>query len=330
MFSSGNQIRSGDPAFVIDGKLLVRGLLWDITPFSALKTLKKEVSKYVTEDRNRDRKDRLTPLKSCHELLKLVSKTLLKLGEKDLLELIIVSAMKQQLARPSHITNLMGEIEAWYFGRRDWPKAVFEKDLFDKRFPGVNVESGVELSRMRITLDVSLFDQSEKLEYDPTHPWGNAIIQWMYRNLAQGKPLAVGRCQTETEKLVSLFTVDPGQHKKIFTPLSELEYEFGANELLHLDVKSNFWCVKSAEVPLQDSAAQKGREKLALVGHGDVEISKDIFHVEDVKASIYGVWSPRLFRLGMLKDVGDNRWSIESLGKGKTLLYANHAELTGI
>ena len=314
----GNQLRSGDPAFVIDGKLLVRGLIWDITPFSGLNKLKDEISKYVAEYQIRNCRDYNSAVKSCHEMLRLVSKTLLRLGERDLLELVIVSAMKQQLARPSHITNLMREIEAWYHGRRDWLNSVFEKTS-EQGMSGIHVERG-RGSRALMTLDIPDRPGYEKPEYDIIHPWGNAIIQWIYRTVAQGKPLAVRRCQTESgEKLVSFFTVDPQQHKKVFTPLCELEYEFGINELVHLAARWKIWCLSKTGESLPDSTIRKAQKKLARAGYDDMDVS-ETFRVEGISKTVYGVWSPRLFRLGLIKEAEGGGWSFTSLGKGKNTL----------
>jgi hypothetical protein len=169
--------------------------------------------------------------------------------------------------------------------------------------------------------DTPLVPPYKKAEYLSGHPWGNQIIQWTYRAITRAMPLAVGQCEiSDGEMLVSLFMLDPRIHYKVFTPLSELEYEFGANAWIHTAPKANFWSVNRGDGKVDDVFIQKAREMLETFGLHGTGISRDTFAVQKTGDEVYGVWSPRLSRLGMLKQSVSLDWKMRSLGKGKTLI----------
>jgi hypothetical protein len=52
-------------------------------------------------------------------------------------------------------------------------------------------------------------------------------MQGIYNAVFNGLPLALGKCNIGEETVISIFTFDPAKYQRVFTPLSELDYEFG-------------------------------------------------------------------------------------------------------
>jgi ankyrin repeat protein len=279
----GSHIPTGDRCLVLDGKAIIKGLLWDIVPFQDFNIL-----------RDRVRELRQSGEKGASQLLlrPLVNRCL-ALGRRDVLELIITTALPRQFRSPAEIYVLMDELDASFHGRRSWPTDFDEE-------PNLLANNSLPASRSE-----------------------NALIRSIYESICNGLPLALGQCniggEEDKETLISIFTFNPTEQCNIFTPLSELEYEFGDSAFLHHFPKRSFWFVNDCKTEVADTTMQRARMKLNTERDDSLFLSNQIFEIDrswDTR-NILGIWSPRLSRIGMhVQDLETKSWRRVPLGKG--------------
>jgi hypothetical protein len=313
-----DRIRAGDPCLVLDSKALVRGILWEIVPFHGFDELKDVVAGFLEEYPKPFRTKEGKIDEAGHKLFQLLVESLLSLDRMDILELLLVSALQRQLSSPAEAFELIGELKQWRCTGReeDWPKRILEKSALENE-SGIRLDPGAIGAPILIPTEFSLVPPyNKKVEFPIGHPWGNQIIRRIYRAISEGMPLALGQCDIGGETLVSLFTLDPAKHSMVFTPLSELEYEYGANAWIHMGPKDNFWVVKDKREKVGDELILRARNKLRAFGMHERNISNDVFEIQNA-GNVHGVWSPRLSRAAILKKSDGETWEMHPLGKGK-------------
>lgn len=297
----GAHIPTGDRCLVLDGKATIKGVLWEIVPCHAFAILR---------DKVRELQQSAEPGAGQLLLRQLVDQCF-KLGRRDLLELIVTTAIPRQLTSPAEIFELIDELEASFHGKISWPAHIAEK-------PNSHVvRTGA--ARPRAT---------GPKDFLPSSPWGNYLMQWIYHSISNDVPLALGKCtigeEEEEETHVSIFTFDPAEHHTVFTPLSELDYEFGANPWVHLEPKSSFWCVSVCNAKISDANMQRARREHCVEGdEDDLYISNQILKIERSSGirEMRAIWSPRLSRAGTHKrDPETKSWERVPLGRG---MYEN-------
>jgi hypothetical protein len=332
--SFSDRTRTGDPCLVLDSKALISGILWEVVPFHGFDQLNDVVGGFLEESPRPFRAKEGNIDGAGHILFQLVVELLLSLNRTDILELLLVSALPRQLSSPAEAFELIGELEKWRQSgsEEDWPKHILEKSALETTDAGVRLDRGVVGAPIILVTEQPLVPPyDKKLEFLPGHPWGNQILQWIYRAISKGMPLALGHCEIGGEALVSLFMLDPAKHSTVFTPLSELEYEYGASSWIHLEPKANFWVVMARREKVGDELIQRARNKLRTFGMHQQNISNEVFEIQNV-GHVHGVWSPRLSRAGMLKrkSVGE-AWEMHPLSKGKNwATKALYSELTNV
>jgi hypothetical protein len=311
---------AGDPCLILDNKALVRGILWEIVPFHGFDELKDVVGGFLEEFPKPFRTLEGKIDEVGHMLFQVLVEILLSLDRTDILELLLVSALPRQLSGPEEAFELIGELKQWRRTCReeDWPRHILEKSALKTiNKSGIRLAPGVVGAPVLIHTEDSLVPPyNKKAEFPAGHPWGNQIMQWIYRAISEGMPLALGQCDIGGETLVSLFVLDPAKHSTVFTPLSELEYEYGANAWIHMEPKDNFWVVKDRGEKVGDELIQGVRDRLRTFELHEQNISNDVFEIQNV-GHVYGVWSPRLSREAMLMKSDRETWEICPLGKGK-------------
>jgi hypothetical protein len=297
----GTPIATGDRCLVFDGKAIIKGLLWEVVPFHEFGILR----------------DKVRELQQSGEkgpgqlLLQQLVDVCFKLGRRDILELIITTAMRRQLTSPDVIFDLMDELDAYFHGKSSWPAHIAE-----------------ECNLQTVELVTAGPRATGAKDFLPTSPLGNYLMQWIYDAISNGLPLALGKCkiggeeeeegEKEKETLISIFTFDPAEHRTVFTPLSELDYEFGENSWAHLEPKSSFWCVSACETKVADATMQRARGKLNAEEDG-LYISKEVLKIERSSGTrnMRAIWSPRLSRSGLHKrDSETKSWERVPLGRG--------------
>jgi hypothetical protein len=291
---------SGDRCLVIDGKALIKGLLWIIEPFHGFDSLKEAFHKLRPADKGEE-------TKRGQLFVRQIINRCLELGRKDILELIITAALPRQLSSPAEIIAFM-----------DNPQEIFTR----KR-----CESPKDIAETEIATALSEpIEVDEILSFKPST---NALLEWIYNAISNGHPLALGKChigQGEKEKretLVSILTLDTTKHRTVFIPLSELDYEYNKlNSFAHLFQKGSFWCITACdETVVADTTMQKAKKRLDCSREEAQVISDQSFKIEpicdDPFYDVVAIWSPRLSRLGMHAPDADRKsWRRIPLGKG--------------
>jgi hypothetical protein len=119
----------------------------------------------------------------------------------------------------------------------------------------------------------------------------------------------------ERSTLLGLFPVDPARHRKVFTPLSGLEYAFGTAIVASLFSRRQFAAVE--EVVGYDLSHEDARKAAGLLREcGGVSLDPNVYRVQ-MASGHQALWSQRLSRNGILmKDDGDG-WTTIPLGKGE-------------
>ncbi|KAI4860105.1 hypothetical protein F4820DRAFT_465992 [Hypoxylon rubiginosum] len=209
--------------------------------------------------------------------------------------------MGLQFTSPNEIYHFIYELEEWFHGERFWPAHIAEGS-FLKRNPLSRVAvqtmgerrdllrsvtytdaKGVEiaLAQMDKPLAQGSTASKEILPPDEDRP----IIRHVYDAISSGLPLALGRCNIGEEVLVSISTFDLAKYSRVFTPLSELEYEYGKNPWIHMFPKDSIWCVRVCEYKASEMDIQRAREKLRdksdNITPQEVHISDQILEVKD-------------------------------------------------
>lgn len=307
------QIMAGSKCLVLGGKLLVEGILWKIVPFTGLEGLEK-TTEPIAKEGARD------PIRFY--FFQALVRRLIALGRIDLLELVVVSVMRRQLTSPLELVHLLNQLQAWSCNEQHWPMSIAE-DSFLKRSP-VSRNNIVHYRDGRTRKVVELLTCPDAgsdmamcvLESDDSQP--KDLLSHIYHAVQDGRPLALGECKVGDQTLVSLFTFDPPQHQWVLTPVNELEYEFGKNPWLHLELKNKFWCVKKSEHTVSVPDLQRASEILNLGEEKKKYFSDETFKVvtSGKRSSITGTWSSRLSRRGVLTIRDDGSWNITPLRQG--------------
>jgi hypothetical protein len=295
----GTRIPTGDRCLVLNEKLIIKGLLWDIEPFHGFSILSEEVSQLQKPGGK-------AAGPSSRLLLRQLINRCLQLGRKDILELIITTALPRQFTSPAEIFQLMDELGVSYH----------QATALSEHHIG---ESGLPVDQT-FTVRPRAIAAKDPL---PESPSGNRLIKWIYNSISSDLPLAMGTCKInqESEKpetLISFFSFDPAKHRTVFSPLSELEYEFGESSFVHLEPKSSFWCVSACGTYMADAEMQTARTKLDIE-EDRLNLSDQILKIErtPAKDGMQAVWSPRLSRTGMhMQDPDTKSWNRVPLGKG--------------
>lgn len=293
---------SGDRCLVIDGKALIKGLFWIIEPFHGFDSLQESFRKLRPANKGKESKH-------GHLLVRQVINRCLELGRRDILELVVTAALPRQLICPAEIITLMDNLQ----------------ETFMKKCSGSSTDTTeVEIA----TASSELIEVNEILSGEPST---NDLITWIYDAISNGRPLALGKCNIgredrENEPLVSIFTLDTTKHHTVFTPLSELDYEYNEmNVWAHLFAQQSFWCVTSCdEKVVTEATMQKARKKLGGLGEEAQSISDQSFKIEPIYGGLLNdnavaIWSPRLSRVGMHapSDADRESWRRIPLGRGK-------------
>lgn len=302
--------KCGDLCLAMDGKLLVRDILWNIAPFHGFKDCKEEISRLIGCARRIGLKDKALDTIG-QKIGQTLVRQLLKLNRKDLLELLLILALPRQLSHPDEIWILLDGFEKWFHGWAPWPSWIQDGAKLDPsgRQPGQPSLIYFESFPSSNTAPPILM---------PYHPWGNPMILFICNQISQGLPLALGHCRMGDDDLVSLFTLDATKYTIAFTPLSELEHEYGEDTVLRgLPKERNFWVVKSSGHCPDVEIIQRARDKLKHVDLHYGESLLKCFEAQELEPYPSGVWSPRLCRLGLLKLSGRGLWETQPPGEGQ-------------
>jgi hypothetical protein len=317
-FSKGS-LEAGSRCLILDGKAVIKGLLWEIRPFHGFKPLQEDVLALLLRKRGNEDDT------AGHIILQMLVRRLFMLGRRDLLELIMTVVMQRQFEGPSEIFHILNELEAWFHGERSWPSCTTEK------LPPENVPSSGTLAQnnavavnpeMTIPQERVTPRKKELKDLLPKLVLLHDMMTWVCRIIANGLPLAIGQCKVGKEALVSIFTSDPGKYPMVFTPLSELDYEFGQcveNFPMHMAAKDSLWNVKVLPEKASNAEMAMAARKLKTVDD-ELHLSDQMLEIVRPKDSsaILGVWSPRLSRAGLLnRDSETNLWEVIPFGRGK-------------
>jgi len=311
-----------NPSFVVNGKLLTRGILWEITPFTGLLTLRDEVCRSFLICQQ-------VPSKQKEEiglaLLKGIVRRLVECNQKDLLELVLTVARGDQLSSPAELVSTISAVEAWAAAK--WPAQV-TVSIGSSRGDGNNRMTALrsplpEVSESDVqgkeTLNTAPFaDPADGLvEKIPTE-WGNGILRWIFYTIYVGVSLPVGQCCTGDSPLLGIFKLHGSQVKRALVPTSELNYEFGSNYVLSVLTRESFWCVSETGDEASDEDLKVASRRLAAAESEHCCVSKKV--LKNARSiGIAAVWSPRLSSGGVLKqNDGSQPWEMTPLGCGKS------------
>lgn len=300
-----SQIRSGSRCLIINGKIALEGLLWEIVPFHDL-SLRTDVwgqsgimagskrpvpGQFLLMQLLAEEQGKMTKAgRFC--LLPLLVRVLFGLERRDILEIVVVAALQRTLDSPSEIFSIISELEEWMYGKRAWP------DFVDRGKPQ------------------KIHTLGDKVDEDTMLTWSlNKVLLGIYDGLSRGLPLALGKCNVEGETLISIFNFSPtgeaGRKMMIFTPMSELDYEFDKNTWPLTN--NSFWCVRDCGDKVSDGDIQKAKGGLGQ----EVNLSDQILEVSpEHSEKIQGVWSPRIKATGILnQDPKTKSLKLDPLGK---------------
>lgn len=277
---------SGPKFLVISKMALVAGILWTLIPFDGLNTCADRLCQLlvVADDGSSITYDSA----QRDSILQLLVEQLFVIGRDDLIELIVTSALRRQLHSPAEIYSILKELWSWMYRNHAWPGRILSDTLLESQGSGTHPRSTKE----------SLFD-------------------CILASVARRKPLVVGECVLQNERrIVSLFTLEPGKYGTVFTPLSELEYEYGHNPWIHMAPKDSFWPIKPCSDEVGGEERLKATERLGDIVH-EIYLSNEIWEVQGwVHAR--AVWSPRLSQTGLLEqDRTSEAWQKVLMGRGK-------------
>jgi hypothetical protein len=333
----------GRRCVVLNGKLAIEGLLWKVSLFHGLEHLKDQVSKMLdgihTElnmDVEEDSSESHGTDNSYEEdtayfpIFQLLVRALVTAERLDILEVVVFAC--RLIESPHQIPLAISRLEHWANSGTEWP----EKEGWDD---ARNVDS-FDNGDSDDDSDGGDYDgdDSDGGDFDDNYPDGSDSdgnqndkpythspreLQWLYRAIRLGKPLAIGSCVIGDETLTAIFNLEEEGFQRILTPLHQLEYTFASNGL---DSKSPgcrySWCVKDCGNRVEDTDIARLKQQLSVpvdetgrCGYDEPKISPEIL---DIVGFANGHWSPRLSRVGFL--VPDNltkSWRMDSLGNGK-------------
>ncbi|KAH7124262.1 hypothetical protein EDB81DRAFT_860998 [Dactylonectria macrodidyma] len=290
---------SGDPGYVIGSKGLFRGLIWEIEAYDmdglfdsrdALPRLLEPTFAFSDTEKT----------VAEHTLLQILIRHLILAENRDLVELVILCALPRQLETPEEMSTLLSRLESW---ARDGDDESWPSDFFNQKLQ-----------------PLPAWGKKDKTKILSRNP----LLHWIFACIKSNKPLPIGKCVVRSDTggaqtFVGLFTVDPKRYRKVFTPLSELEYEFGKNPMVHSAPKKGFWSVEEIDgARPSDEDVQKATK---LLGEGrDFLLDEKVYRVQgldDGKA----VWSHRLSRNAILKMNDRDGWTIVPLGQDARYIW---------
>ena len=303
---------SGHPSYVVGNKGLFRGLVWEIEAydtggFSDFRDAYPEILELACK---------ISGGESYFwqsVLLQILLRHLVSVGSWDLVELVVLCALPRQLENPEEMCILLSRLESWARdgGDESWPSEL----LSAKRIPTRPGHSEAFKGK-----DDTMNDSGPPLRH------GRPLLHWICVCVGSNMPLPIGKCMVRSDNgnsktLIGLFTVDPTKHKKVFTPLDGLEYEFGNSIWPGVVPKRAFFsCVEEMDgIGPSDEDIQKAGGFLG--GTEDILPDKKVYrvlHVTDRKA----VWSHRLSRNGILEKNGQDGWTTVPFGQGESALLS--------
>jgi len=326
------QIKNGSKCLVLNQKVIMKGLLWDIEPYHELDGLREDIRMQQRSSVANNKETEYVQF-----FFQLLVRRVLTLKRRDILELIIAAVMRRQLTSPNEILLLVYELEEWFHGQRFWPAHIAEESFLKRTTTHRSTVTRGEETRgvkQALTYTDAKGVQIALAQLDSPMSEGNEkssrfvgefppIIRWIHDAISNGLPLALGKCNIGEETLISIFTCDPAKYQKVFAPLSELEYEFGKNPWINLWPKDSFWYVRIYKDKVSDEDMQTARKELGGTGdnvdeHG-LYMSDQILEVEypASEKEVQAIWSPRLSRLGMVTQDSDGKsWKRVPLGQG--------------
>jgi hypothetical protein len=316
------RIMAGNPCLINGGRLLVKAVLWRIVPFT-LDGLENEIACPEEGINVRSKND---PIR-FHFFQALVRR-LMELGRMDILELVVTSAMRRQLASPLELVHILNELQAWFRNERAWPMGIADETYLETHPPPKGMEIVFQNGKKGKVrewvrdpnargMDIAIARMEHENDGSDTEP--GDILSHIHHAVMHGQPIALGTCEVEGSTLASIFTLDPCHHKWVLTPLDELDYVFGRNPWLHMFPKDAFWCCEKLEESIPDSRVQEAYGMLKTNLIGEERISDTVLTVTTTgaRSSITGVWSPRLSRRGVLTiGEGGSSWETIPLDQG--------------
>ncbi|KAL0953942.1 hypothetical protein HGRIS_005104 [Hohenbuehelia grisea] len=324
---TGRSVTTGNPILVINGKLLVRGVIWEVSPFTDLLPLQNSVRDMLNICRNTN--SSATHSEIGQILLEMLVRQLISCGQLELLELVIASARSDQFSTPAEIMSLIGELQSWYDGHAAWPLMVTtagntsstgQSDVRGLRSDGsiMGVKSTHHLDDRLAIFDLSGSVSSELApSSDPfgrlPPQLGDDILTLLYCSISIGAPIPVGTLHVGGERLHAIFKLDLSHHKHVFVPVNELNYEFGSNPLLHILTRQALWCITPTGAKMLAWEMGKAMKVLTDVTGANLPVAEEIW-VNQGASDIYGAWSPRLCSNGYLaKDHDSKSWKMITL-----------------
>jgi hypothetical protein len=285
----------GVPAYVLGRKGLFCGLIWDVEAYHT-----------------KDLADVAEVLPALLELatdthsvesalwLKVILQVLLhhflSAGFLELAELIILCALERQFEDPDEGQDLLSRVESWV---RDGDDDSWPCELHSPPPDRQEVRQGMS-------------------QLGPPHGL-RPVLYWICDQLATNKLLPVGRCVVQPEsngdgRLFGLFAVDPARHRKIFTPLNALEYEFGTSIIAPLISRHQFAAIEEVGGEVSD---EDTRQAMNLLHKGrDAPLDPKVYRIQKT-SNQKAVWSQRLSRNGILVKNNQGDWTRTPLGQGK-------------
>ena len=277
-----------DPVYVIGGKGLLRGLIWDIeaystSQFSDLREVLPDMLELAGGNLPESEESSLWR----RTLLQLLIRQLHSAGYWDLLEVIALCAMPRILKDPEEMHSILSALNVWIRGQDDdsWP-------------------------------DFSSSSSSHVGSH--INPLLQSPLDWIYDCIGSIRPLPVGRCVVknkagDSRTLLGLFRVDPAETRQVFTLLSGLEYTFGA--WMSLSSTSSYFCGIEEVSPEFHLSEDDFRKAVELLRSGDLLTDRKVYRVRGIGHPM-AVWSHRLSRNGILEKDDQEGWATVPLGKG--------------
>lgn len=275
-FFQSRQVRD-NRALVLDGKLAIKGLLWENISYFTDSDLQKSMQSSIRTG----------------ERLRSLTRALFQLPNAEdnggILEALVAIAMRRQLTSLEELDSIIKSIRRWYHNGEtaEWP-AVF-------------TDSPLET--------IYATEQDDKEQYN------DAVVD-LCEDIAQGFPLMVGKCTIgqrvgDHQYAVEVHCIYQVRHDNgvritpdsvVFSPLGSLEYEFGQNPWLHLVLNQRHWQVEEYHtqqgLPVSDKTLEKLRKRL-----GDQQSGTDTGALSNRVFAVKGcatiVPSPRLSSAGL-------------------------------
>ncbi|KAM0316652.1 hypothetical protein ACHAO8_002937 [Botrytis cinerea] len=258
--------------------------------------------------------------------LQQLSHCLFTFGLQDILEIVIVVFMHRQLVSPSENFRYLQELQEWFHSERPWLAHIVEESYLQRKAIRNRSDRFPDGRERRITEMIQLpgNDAVQSVMEGDDH---YGVAGWLHKRIMSSQPITLGTCKLGNETLVGLFTCNADDFDGIVTPTSLLEYEFGDNLWLHLEPNDTFFCVRRTNEIPSPLSISKANEILGESSNS--EISNQVLNVEatGTQLEIYGAWSPRLSRNGMLGVGEDGKsWETKPLNSGAWLYSPSHAQ----